>query len=57
MLFEVFDRNKNVVFTTTSMEVLKAEGEDTLTAISKGDHKFKLDGKAISLKALLEKIK
>ena len=55
MKFEVVnDKNKTVMSTTSWSCVYD---KDILNSISKAGYKFKLDGKAITLKKLNEKLK
>lgn len=55
MNFEVVnDKNKTVMRTTSPSCV---PDKDMLNLISKAGYKFKLDGKTISCKSIIEKIK
>lgn len=55
MKFEVVnDKNRTMMSTVYWSCVYN---EDTLRSISKSGYKFKLDGKIISLKKLIEKLK
>lgn len=54
MLFEIFNDEKQRVCFIESMSVLKGYDKDILTSMYKSGHRFKLDNKTISLKAMLE---
>ena len=55
MKFEVInDRNKTVMHTSSPSCI---PDKDILTSMSKAGYKFKLDGKAITIKKLNEKLK
>ena len=55
MKFEVVNDKNRTVMSTTSWSCVY--DKDTLNSISKAGYKFKLDGKAITLKKLNEKLK
>ena len=55
MKFEVVNNKNKTVMSTTSTSCIY--DKDILNSMSKAGYKFKLDGKAISLKKLNEKLK
>ena len=55
MKFEVVNDKNKAVMSTTSWSCVY--DKDILNSISKAGYKFKLDGKAITLKKLNEKLK
>ncbi len=55
MKFEVVNDKNKVVMSTTSPSCIY--DKDTLNLMSKAGYKFKLDGKAITIKKLNEQLK
>lgn len=55
MKFEVINDKSNTVMSTKSITCIP--DKDMLSSLSKAGHRFKLDGKIITIKRLIEKIK
>ena len=55
MKFEVINDKNKTVMSTTSLSCIPNENE--LNSMSKAGYKFKIDGKAITIKKLNEKLK